>query len=112
MPARYRKTGRMRNRPPATMATMMPNTSSARCQGAKSVLWADGVRTAPFEAARKGNIARIGITAMSWNNRTEKEVWPPLLFIKPFSFVEIVYRDIFQVLHRSDKPLVHPGFFE
>ena len=27
-------------------------------------------------------------------------------------FVEIVYRDIFQVLHGSDKPLVHPGFFE
>ena len=27
-------------------------------------------------------------------------------------FVEIVNCDIFEVLHSSDKPLVHPGFFE
>jgi hypothetical protein len=30
-------------------------------------------------------MARIGITARSWNKRTENEVWPPLLFNKPFS---------------------------
>jgi hypothetical protein len=27
----------------------------------------------------------MGITAMSWNNRTEKEVCPPLLVRRPFS---------------------------
>ncbi len=44
-----------------------------------------GGRTAP-ETASSGKIARIGITARSWNNRTENEVWPPLLLSKPFSF--------------------------
>ena len=30
--------------------------------------------------------ASIGITAMSWNSRTEKLDWPPSLRIRPFSF--------------------------
>ena len=30
--------------------------------------------------------ASIGITAMSWNNSTEKLDCPPSLFIRPFSF--------------------------
>src|SRR5215469_18612626 len=86
MLARYRKTGRMRNRPPATIETIKPSTTKACCQGTTSWWWSDRDETVPYERARRGNIARIGITAMSWNNRTENEVWPPLLFSKPFSF--------------------------
>ena len=36
--------------------------------------------------ARRGIAASMGITATSWNNSTEKALWPASVFIRPFSF--------------------------
>ena len=67
-----------------------PSTTKVSAQGGSPathvvVAWSSPAGCAGTATAKSGSIARMGMTAISWNSSTEKALWPPRVSSRSFS---------------------------